>query len=81
MSTDAAQWRKLLISHCAFTTMQPADLAYADTLKTCTGAIIKVCLCMFFSRACVCVWMGGWMGVFVCVCEKERVCVCVFEDG
>ena len=64
MSTDAAQWRKLLVSHCAFTTMQAADLPHADTLKTCTGAIIKVRVCVFLRV----------FHVFVFVC----LCVCVF---
>ena len=26
---------------------------------------------------CVCVWVGGWVGVRVCGCEGVCICVCV----
>lgn len=42
MSVDAAGWRKLLVSHCAFTTISADSLAHADSCKSCTGAMIPV---------------------------------------
>ena len=46
----------------------------------CVGVRVRACECRLV-RACVCVWVGRWVGVRVCACACVRVCVCAFVVG